>query len=61
MTGIESDIPAWPGRETEGEQQRAYFAIQTVERVIELECRNSGEKQMWVEGIQHMLNLHQVK
>ncbi|GFQ01989.1 hypothetical protein PHJA_002342800 [Phtheirospermum japonicum] len=58
ISGIYSDIPAWPGRETESKEQMAYFAIQTVDRVIEFECRNKGEKQIWVQGIQHMLHLH---
>ncbi|KAK6140858.1 hypothetical protein DH2020_025390 [Rehmannia glutinosa] len=58
VSGVYSDIPAWPGRETETKEQMAYFAIQTADRVIEFECRNKGEKQMWVEGIQHMLHLH---
>ncbi|KAL3650814.1 hypothetical protein CASFOL_007217 [Castilleja foliolosa] len=58
ISGIYSEIPAWPGRETESKGQMAYFAVQTVDRVIEFECRNKGEKQIWVEGIQHMLYLH---
>ncbi|KAK6161855.1 hypothetical protein DH2020_001696 [Rehmannia glutinosa] len=58
VSGVYSDIPAWPGRETDTKEQMAYFAIQTADRVIEFECRNKGEKQMWVEGIQHMLHLH---
>ncbi|GFQ03863.1 hypothetical protein PHJA_002530100 [Phtheirospermum japonicum] len=40
ISGIYSDIPAWPGHETESKEQMAYFAIQTVDRVIEFECRN---------------------
>ncbi|KAI3468219.1 hypothetical protein Pfo_024882 [Paulownia fortunei] len=58
VSGIYSEVPAWPGRETESKEQMAYFAIQTADRVIEFECRNKGGKQMWVDGIQHMLHLH---
>ncbi|KAG5244262.1 VAN3-binding protein [Salix suchowensis] len=36
-------------------ERRAYFAIKTAERVIEFECCKA-DKQMWTEGIQHMLN-----
>ncbi|OAY78443.1 VAN3-binding protein, partial [Ananas comosus] len=52
-----SEIPAWPGRELEGGcDQRAYFGIKTPERLIEFECRNRFDKQLWVEGVRQMLN-----
>ncbi|CAA0841459.1 Plant protein of unknown function (DUF828) with plant pleckstrin homology-like region [Striga hermonthica] len=54
VSGVYSDIRAWPGRETE---MSSYFAVQTEERVIEFECKSKGEKQMWVEGIQQLLHL----
>nr|GMC51247.1 VAN3-binding protein [Ipomoea batatas] len=56
VSGVYSDIPAWPGREEEAHEHRAYFGIQTADRIVEFECRNKGEKQMWVDGIQHMLS-----
>ncbi|XP_027081014.1 VAN3-binding protein [Coffea eugenioides] len=57
ISGVYSDIPAWTGREREEcNEQRAYFAIQTADRMVEFECRNKGEKQLWVDGIQHMLH-----
>ncbi|GAB4854305.1 hypothetical protein Ancab_022891 [Ancistrocladus abbreviatus] len=59
VSGIYYDIQAWPGRETEDYyHQRAYFGIQTADRIIEFECKNKAEKQMWTDGIQHMLNYH---
>ncbi|XP_039142685.1 VAN3-binding protein-like isoform X2 [Dioscorea cayenensis subsp. rotundata] len=52
-----SDVSAWPGRESgEENNKKAYFAIKTPERLIEFECKSKAEKQMWVEGIQQMLN-----
>lgn len=59
VSGVFSDILAWPGREREecGEH-RAYFGIKTAERIIEFECRSKADKQMWTEGIQYMLNCH---
>ncbi|GER25560.1 hypothetical protein STAS_01147 [Striga asiatica] len=57
VSGVYSDVRAWPGRESEGKEEMSYFAVQTEERVIEFECRNKGEKQMWVEGIQQLLHL----
>ncbi|XP_042974898.1 protein FAR-RED IMPAIRED RESPONSE 1-like [Carya illinoinensis] len=57
VSGVYSDITAWPGREREdGSEQMAYFGIKTAERVIEFECKSKVDKQMWTEGIQHMLN-----
>ncbi|KAK4853604.1 hypothetical protein QYF36_011445 [Acer negundo] len=57
VSGVYYDILAWPGREREDScEQRAYFGIKTADRVIEFECRNKGDKQMWIHGIQHMLN-----
>ncbi|XP_073000486.1 VAN3-binding protein isoform X1 [Typha latifolia] len=52
-----SEISAWPGRELEdGTIQRAYFGIKTPERLIEFECRNKCDQQIWIEGIRQMLN-----
>ncbi|XP_011026634.1 PREDICTED: uncharacterized protein LOC105127167 isoform X3 [Populus euphratica] len=56
VSGVYADILAWPGRDKgDWSGRRAYFAIKTVERVIEFEC-SKADKQMWTEGIQHMLN-----
>lgn len=56
VSGVYNDILAWPGRDkADWSGRRAYFAIKTVERVIEFEC-SKADKQMWTEGIQHMLN-----
>ncbi|WCJ29469.1 hypothetical protein M5689_011102 [Euphorbia peplus] len=55
--GVYDDIAGWPRREKEdNKEQRAYFAIKTAERVIEFECKTIGDKQIWTEGIQHILN-----
>ncbi|XP_019704680.1 VAN3-binding protein [Elaeis guineensis] len=54
-----SNIPAWPGRELEdSSHQRAYFGIKTPERIIEFECKNKHDQQIWIEGIRQMLNCH---
>ncbi|CAI8599835.1 unnamed protein product [Vicia faba] len=55
VTGVCSDIPAWPGREDSCEK-RAYFGIKTADRLIEFECVRKGDKLLWLEGIQYMLN-----
>lgn len=57
VSAVICDIPRWPPRESEDDsEQRAYFGIKTADRVIEFECRDKGDKQMWVDGIQHILN-----
>lgn len=56
VTGVLNDIPAWPGREREDSGEKAYFGIVTADRVVEFECKSKGDKQMWTEGIQQMLN-----
>ncbi|KAJ8450480.1 hypothetical protein Cgig2_002165 [Carnegiea gigantea] len=57
VSGVHSDIAAWPGREHEGNaEQKDYFGIQTADRVIEFECNNKCEKQMWADGIHHLLH-----
>ncbi|KAF7830119.1 VAN3-binding protein isoform X1 [Senna tora] len=56
VTGVCSDITAWPGREKQDGEKRAYFGIKTAERIIEFECASKDEKRVWIEGIQYMLN-----
>ncbi|XP_024634336.1 VAN3-binding protein isoform X1 [Medicago truncatula] len=57
VTGVCSDIPAWPGREKEDNgKKRAYFGIRTADRSIEFECGSNEDKQFWLEGIHYMLN-----
>ncbi|XP_065631214.1 VAN3-binding protein isoform X4 [Quercus suber] len=57
VSGVYNDTPAWPRREREdASEHMAYFGIKTIDRVIEFECRSKGDKHMWTEGIQHMLN-----
>ncbi|KAK8975823.1 hypothetical protein V6N11_057661 [Hibiscus sabdariffa] len=57
ISEVHNDIPAWPKREREDKaEQRAYFGIKTGDRIIEFECESNCDKQMWMDGIQHMLN-----
>ncbi|KAB1204369.1 hypothetical protein CJ030_MR8G014180 [Morella rubra] len=57
VSAVHSDIPAWPGRQREdASEQMVYFGIKTADRIIEFECNSKGDKHMWTEGIQHMLN-----
>ncbi|KAL1291128.1 VAN3-binding protein isoform X2 [Arachis hypogaea] len=57
VTGVCSDVQAWPGREKEDLiEKRAYFGIKTAERIIEFECESKRDKQFWLDGIQYMLN-----
>ncbi|KAL3828762.1 hypothetical protein ACJIZ3_017564 [Penstemon smallii] len=53
------DIPAWPGRHLlEGGEHRRYFALKTVARgVVEFECRNQREYDIWTQGVSRLLTL----
>ncbi|RZR95554.1 hypothetical protein BHM03_00024414 [Ensete ventricosum] len=52
-------IQAWPGRHLlEGGEQRRYFGLRTAEqRIIEFECRNRREHDMWTQGVSRLLNI----
>lgn len=52
-------LPAWPGRELldDGEDLR-YFGLKTVEkRVIEFECKNQREYDLWTQGVSMLLSV----
>ncbi|KAL0414487.1 UNVERIFIED_CONTAM: VAN3-binding protein [Sesamum radiatum] len=51
------DIPAWPGRHLlEGGEHRRYFALKTIARgVVEFECRNQREYDIWTQGVSRLL------
>ncbi|XP_061376171.1 VAN3-binding protein-like isoform X3 [Gastrolobium bilobum] len=51
------DMPAWPGRHLlEGGENRRYFGLKTVMRgVVEFECRNQREYDVWTQGVSRLL------
>ncbi|KAK3042198.1 hypothetical protein RJ639_001318 [Escallonia herrerae] len=53
------DMPAWPGRHLlEGGEHRQYFALKTVLRgVVEFECRNEREYDIWTQGVSRLLTV----
>lgn len=53
------DMPAWPGRHLlEGGEDRRYFALKTVSRgVVEFECSNQREHNIWTQGVSSLLVL----
>lgn len=53
------DIPAWPGRHLlEGGEHRRYFGLKTVARgVIEFECKNQREYDVWTQGVTRLLRI----
>lgn len=52
-------MPAWPGRHLlEGGEDRRYFALKTVSRgVVEFECSNQREHNIWTQGVSSLLVL----
>ncbi|KAJ9547753.1 hypothetical protein OSB04_020296 [Centaurea solstitialis] len=53
------NLPAWPGRHLfEGGEQRRYFGLRTTIRgVVEFECRNQREYDMWTQGVSRLLSI----
>nr|XP_043619411.1 VAN3-binding protein [Erigeron canadensis] len=53
------NIPAWPGRHLfDGGEQRRYFGLRTTIRgMVEFECRNQREYDMWTQGVSRLLSI----
>ena len=53
------DMPAWPGRHLlEGGEYRRYFGLKTVMRgVVEFECRNQREYDIWTQGVSRLISI----
>lgn len=53
------DIPAWPGRHSfEDREQRRYFGLKTEARgLVEFECKNEREYEMWTQGVSRLLSI----
>lgn len=51
------DMPPWPGRHlVEGGHDRRYFGLKTVARgVVEFECKNEREYDIWTQGVCRLL------
>ncbi|KAK4492513.1 hypothetical protein RD792_003324 [Penstemon davidsonii] len=52
------EMTAWPGRHLfEDGEQRRYFGLKTEGRgVVEFECKNSREYEMWTQGVSRLLS-----
>ncbi|KAK7243117.1 hypothetical protein RIF29_37903 [Crotalaria pallida] len=59
VLGVIKDMPAWPGRHLlEGGENRRYFGLKTVMRgVVEFECRNQREYDVWTQGVIRLLSI----
>ncbi|XP_075477738.1 VAN3-binding protein-like isoform X2 [Primulina tabacum] len=59
VLAVMKDIPAWAGRHLlEGGEHRRYFALKTVGRgVVEFECRNQREYDIWTQGVSRLLSI----
>ncbi|KAL1803968.1 hypothetical protein ACET3Z_032615 [Daucus carota] len=53
------DMPAWPGRHLlEGGEHRRYFGLKTVSRgLVEFECKNQRECDIWTQGVSRLLGM----
>lgn len=50
-------MPAWPGRHLfDGGEQRCYFGLKTETRgIVEFECKNQREYDIWTQGVSRLL------
>ncbi|KAL5702202.1 hypothetical protein ACHQM5_027447 [Ranunculus cassubicifolius] len=53
------EMPAWPGRHLlEGGEHRRYFGLKTENRgLVEFECRNQREYDIWTQGVSRLLSI----
>ncbi|KAH8500302.1 hypothetical protein H0E87_015526 [Populus deltoides] len=53
------DMPSWPGRHLlERGEHRRYFGLKTLQRgVIEFECSNQKEYDLWTQGVARLLSI----
>ncbi|XP_065861120.1 VAN3-binding protein [Euphorbia lathyris] len=58
VTDVCRDMAAWPGRHLlDGGDERRYFGLKTSARgIVEFECRNQREHDMWTEGVSKLLS-----
>ncbi|KAI3423251.1 uncharacterized protein J3R85_011215 [Psidium guajava] len=56
---VYKDVPAWPGRHIlDGGEQRRYFGLKTASRgIVEFECKNRREYEIWTQGVSRLLSM----
>lgn len=56
---VHKNVPAWPGRHLlDSGEQRQYFGLRTETRgVVEFECKNLREYEMWTQGVSRLLSI----
>ncbi|XP_016498114.1 VAN3-binding protein [Nicotiana tabacum] len=56
---VYKDVPAWPGRHLlEDGEKRRYFGLKTeVRGVVEFECKNQREYEIWTQGVSRLLSM----
>ncbi|XP_047961199.1 VAN3-binding protein-like [Salvia hispanica] len=59
VVDVVKDMAAWPGRHLfEDVEQRWYFGLKTEGRgLVEFECRNAREYEMWTQGVPRLLSM----
>ncbi|KAL5061341.1 hypothetical protein RYX36_032945 [Vicia faba] len=53
------NLAAWPGRHLlEDGEKRRYFGLKTESRgLVEFECRNQREYELWTQGVSRLLSI----
>jgi len=54
-----TNLPAWPGRHLlEDGEKRRYFGLKTESRgLVEFECKNQREYELWTQGVSRLLSI----
>ncbi|CAA7030447.1 unnamed protein product [Microthlaspi erraticum] len=53
---VKREIPAWAGRDLFNGDKHHYFGLKTeTKRVVEFECRNQREYEIWTQGVSRLL------
>lgn len=56
---VRKNMTAWPGRQLlENGEQHRYFGLRTTTRgIVEFECKNDMEYEMWTRGVSRLLSM----
>lgn len=60
MVDVCADLAAWPGRNVvdDNGEIRRYFGLKTESRgIVEFECRNQTEYDIWTQGVSKLLSI----
>ncbi|XP_057460461.1 VAN3-binding protein-like [Actinidia eriantha] len=58
VLGVCRDVQSWPGRHLLDGEERRYFGLKTATRgIVEFECKNQREYDIWTQGVSRLLSI----